>query len=155
MKDLKHLINRISRFCLNRSLGLLLIRLAVAMVFFMHGWGKIHNIPMVEGMMSSFGLPGGTGFFIAWIEVVGGVAMALGVLTRVFGVIFGIQMVVAYFLTGGFSTPYNRHELEIVLILLSFGLALAGSGKYSIWKMECDDCGGMLCDTGKACPTKK
>lgn len=155
MKGFKHWINEASRFCLNRSLGLLLIRLAVAMVFFMHGWSKVHNIPMVEGMMSGFGLPPGTGMFIAWLEVIGGVAMALGVFTRVFGVVFGIQMIFAYFLTGGVATAYQRHELELVLMLLSFGIALAGSGKYSIWKWECDDCGGMLCDRGTSCPVKR
>jgi putative oxidoreductase len=155
MKAFKHWINEASRFCLNRSLGLLLIRLAVALVFFMHGWSKVNNIPGVEGMMTGFGFPAGTGMFIAWLEVIGGLSMALGVLPRVFGVVFGIQMIVAYFLTGGFGSAYQRHELEIVLILLSFGIALTGSGKYSIMKMECDDCGGMLCDRGTSCPMKK
>ena len=139
--------------CLNRSLGLVLIRVAVGLVFFMHGWNKIHNIPMVEGMMSGFGFPGGTGMFIAWLEVLGGIALILGLLTRVFGVIFGIQMLVAIMVTGGVGTGYQPHELEIVLTLLSFGLALSGSGMYSVWKMECDDCGGMLCK-GDECKQK-
>ncbi len=150
---MKDLINRTSRFCLNRSLGLVLIRVAVGLVFLMHGWQKIHNVPMVDGMMSSFGLPGGTGFSIAWLEVIGGIGMIIGAFTRVFGVIFGIEMAVAIFLTG-ITKGYRPHELEIVLMLLSFGLALAGSGRYSVLKMECDDCGGMLCDKGSTCPVK-
>ena len=101
------------------------------------------------------GFPGGTGTFIAWLEVVGGVAMILGIFTRVFGVVFGIEMFVAIIVTGGIGTGYKPHELEIVLTLLSFGLALSGSGKYSLWKMECDDCGGMLCDRDTTCPVKK
>lgn len=155
MKDLKHLINRVSRFCLNRSLGLVLIRIAVGMVFFAHGWMKVNNLPMVTGMFVGMGLTGGVAIFIAWLEVIGGIAMIMGVLTRVFGVVFGVEMIVAYFLTGGFSTPYQKHELELVLMLLAFGLALTGSGKYSVWRMECDDCGGMLCDRGTTCPAKK
>ena len=152
---MKEHINKLSRLCLNRSLGLVLIRIAVGLVFFMHGWNKVHSIPMVEGMMSNFGFPGGTGTFIAWLEVVGGVAMILGIFTRVFGVVFGIEMFVAIIVTGGIGTGYKPHELEIVLTLLSFGLALSGSGKYSLWKMECDDCGGMLCDRDTTCPVKK
>ena len=150
---MKDLINRASRFCLNRSLGLVLIRVAVGLVFLIHGWQKIGNIPGVEGMMANFGLPGGTGFVIAWLEVVGGAAMILGVFTRVFGVIFGIEMLVAIYLTG-IDKGYRPHELEIVLMLLSFGVALAGSGRYSVWKAECEECGGMLCDKGSDC-TKK
>ena len=152
---MKEMMNKASRYCLNRSLGLVFIRVAVGIVFFMHGWQKIHNIPMVEGMMLNFGLVSGTGAFIAWLEVLGGVGLVLGILPRVFGVLFGIEMLVAIFLTGGPATGYRPHELEIVLMLLSFGVALTGSGRYSMWKMECDNCGGMMCDMGKDCPAKK
>ena len=154
MHDVKHWVNHMSRFCLNRSLGLVLIRIAVGLVFLMHGWMKVNNMPMVVGMFAGMGLTGGVAVFIAWLEVIGGIALMLGFLTRVFGVVFGIEMVVAYFLTGGFATPYQKHELELVLMLLSFGLALTGSGKYSVLKMECDDCGGMMCDRGTTCPAK-
>ena len=151
---MKEMINKMSRYCLNRSLGLVFIRVAVGLVFIMHGWMKVNNLSMAEGMLMGFGFPGGTGTFIAWLEVIGGAGVVFGILTRVFGVLFGIEMVVAYFLTGGFSTGYRPHELELVLMLLSFGLAFAGSGKYSLWKMECDDCGGMMCDKGSTCPAK-
>jgi len=153
MQEIKDWINWASRFCLSRSLGLLLIRISVGLVFLMHGWMKIHNIPMVEGMFVHFGLGSWVGDFIAWLEVIGGLAMILGILTRVFGVLFGIEMLVAVFLTG-VGRGYQAHELEIFLMLVAFGLALAGSGKYSLWKMECDDCGGMLCDRGTTCPAK-
>ena len=143
---MKELINRASRFCYRPSLGLLLIRIAVGLVFFMHGWQKIHGIPMVEGMFVHFGMPAATGDFIAWLEVIGGAALILGVLTRIFAVAFGIEMVVAFFLTGGFHSGYRPHELEIFLMLVSFGLALAGSGMYSLYKMHCHNCGGMFCE---------
>ena len=143
---MKALLNMWSRYCLNRNLGLVLIRVAVGMVFLAHGWGKVNNLPMVEGMMTGFGLGAGTGVFIAYLEVIGGLALILGVLTRVFGVIFGIEMLVAILLTGFGKGLYRPHELELVLMLLSFGIALTGSGKYSIYKMECDDCGGIVCE---------
>src|ERR1700722_4151365 len=103
---MKPSINQLSRLTRNRSLGLLLIRLATGLVFFMHGWMKVNNLPGTEGMFVGFGLTSGTGIFIAWLEVIGGIALILGVLTRVFGVIFGIEMLVAIFLTGGFGRGY-------------------------------------------------
>ena len=148
---MKDWINWASRFCLNRSLGLLLIRFALGLVFVMHGWQKVTNISGVEGLFVHLGLGSWVGIFIAYLEVIGGLAMILGVFTRVFGVIFGIEMLVAILLTG-IDKGYRAHELEILLMLVAFGLALAGSGKYSLWKMECDDCGGMLCDRGTTCP---
>ena len=150
---MKDMLNTCSRFCLNRSLGLLLIRCAVGIVFFAHGWGKIHGIGMVEGMMTGFGFPYGTGFFLAWLETLGGLALILGVLPRIVGTIFGIEMLIATLLTGFGRGLYRPHELEIFLMLVSFGIALAGSGRYALLKMECDDCGGMMCKGEKGlCP---
>lgn len=149
---MKNLINRMSRYCWHRSFGLLLIRIAIGMVFLAHGWSKVGNMAATEGMFSQyFGLPAWVAVFIAYLEVIGGVAMILGILTRVFGVILGIEMIVAYFLTGGLGVGYKPHELELVLMLLSFGVALTGSGRWSLYKMECDDCGGMLCKGDEGC----
>ena len=134
---------------MNRSLGLVLFRVAVGLVFLMHGWSKVNNLPMVEGMFVGFGLGSGTGIFIAYLEVLGGLALILGIFTRVFGVIFGIEMLVAIFLTGGIAKGYKPHELELILMLLSFGIALTGSGKYSLYAKECQDCGGIMCNLHK------
>jgi putative oxidoreductase len=139
------MINTVSRALRHRALGLLLIRVAVGIVFFAHGWSKVNNLDMVEGMFLGFGLPGATGVFIAWLEVIGGIAMILGVLTRLFGALFAIEMLVAVFLTGGAAKGYRPHELEIFLLLVSLGVALTGSGRWSIWAGECHHCGGMTC----------
>jgi uncharacterized membrane protein YphA (DoxX/SURF4 family) len=148
--SMKETLNTWSRFFRNRSLGLLVIRAATGIVFFAHGWTKIHSLGMVEGMFVHFGLDGPVGFFIAWLEVVGGLALILGIFTRVFAVVFGIEMLVAIFLTG-VGRGYQSHELELFLMLVSFGIALAGSGRYSLSAMECHNCGGMMCK-GVNCP---
>src|SRR3989344_4824646 len=127
MHHMQPLINSWSYNFGHRSLGLLLIRIGVGLVFLMHGWGKVGNMEMVQGMFVGFGLPAATGIFIAWLEVIGGVAMIIGILPRVFGLLFGIQMLAAIFLTGGFATGYKPHELEILLMLLSIGIMLTGS----------------------------
>jgi len=150
----KH-INRWSYTLGHRSLGLLLIRVAVGVVFFAHGWMKVGNIGGVEGMFVSFGLPGSTGIFIAWLETLGGLALVLGILPRLFGLLFGIEMLVAVFIHG-IPTSYRPHELEILLALLSFGIMFAGSGRFSLWSAECRRCGAHMCKMGPDnCPEMK
>src|ERR1700739_4726108 len=97
---MKASINRLTRFTRNRNLGLFLIRLGTGLVFFMHGWSKINNLPGTEAMFVHFGLGGATGLFIAWLETIGGLCLILGIFTRVFGILFGIEMVVAVFIMG-------------------------------------------------------
>jgi len=140
----------------HRSFGLLLFRIATGLVFLMHGWSKVGNMPMVEGMFMGFGLPGATGIFIAWLEVIGGLALILGILPRLFGLLFGIEMLVAIFLTGFGRGLYKPHELEILLMLLSFGILFAGSGRFALFSGECRRCGAYMCKMGPDnCPVMK
>lgn len=143
---MKDIVNKWSRAGKNRSLGLFFIRFATGLVFLMHGWMKIHNVGGVESMMMGFGLSGGWGVFISWLEVIGGAALILGVFSRLFAALFFIEMVFAVFLTSlGRSFSYPQHETEILLALVSLGIAFAGSGRYSLRAAECHHCGGMAC----------
>lgn len=149
------LINSLSYKFAHRSIGLLLIRVAVGLVFLAHGWMKVGNLSGVEGMFAGFGLPGATGIFIAWLEVLGGLALILGILPRLFALAFGIEMLVAVFLTG-FGRGYQPHELEIFLMLVSFGIMFAGSGRFALWSAECPRCGAYMCKNGpNSCPVMK
>lgn len=150
---MKEWVNSCSRFCHKKSFGLLLIRVGVGLVFLMHGWMKIHNLDMIEGFFAQLGLGATTGVFIAWLEVIGGAALILGVCTRLFALAFGIEMFVALIVTGALSGPFQPHELEALLMLSSFGLAFVGSGRLSLYKGGCAHCGGMMCD-GRTCPVQ-
>lgn len=150
---MQKLINSWSYNLGHRSLGLFLIRLGVGLVFLMHGWMKIQNMMMIRGFFSSLGLPSGTAEFIMLLEIVGGVALIVGVLPRLFGLLFGIEMLVSIFLTGFGKGLYQPHELEIFLMLMSFGIMFAGSGKWAIWSAECPHCGAYMCKLGPTgCP---
>lgn len=139
---MKKLVNTTSRHFYNRDLGLLLIRLAPGLIFLTHGWMKIQNMDQTVMFMAQMGISAPAVYFISWLEVIGGVALILGVATRLFGLLFGIEMLVATMIMG-----FGRGvSLDFVLALISFGVALTGSGKYSIYKMECKQCGGMLCN---------
>jgi putative oxidoreductase len=153
---MQKLINSWSYKLAHRSVGLLLIRIAVGLVFLMHGWSKVGNIAGVEGMFMHMGLPSAVGICIAWLEVLGGLALIVGIVPRLFALLFGIEMLVAVFLTGGPATGYRPHELEIFLMLVSFGIMFAGSGRFALWSAECRRCGAYMCKLGPSnCPEMK
>lgn len=138
--------NGVSRFFYRRNLGLLLLRVATGLIFFLHGWSKVNDLARTVGMFAHMGFPVWVAYFIAWLEVLGGLGLILGIATRFFGLLFGIEMLVATFVVG-----FGRGlGLEFYLAMVSFAIALAGSGAFSVFKMECDTCGGVFCD-GETC----
>jgi putative oxidoreductase len=153
---MKNIINAVSRFCRRRSVGLFFIRAVTGSVFIAHGWDKINNIAGVTAMLTHMGVvsPELFGPFIAWLEVVGGIALFLGVLPRIFGAALGIEMLFAIFLSG-IGRGFHAHELELMLMASSFGIAFIGSGWISIFRLECALCGGMLCAKDEDCPKRQ
>lgn len=127
------LVNRTSRFFYNHSVGLLFIRVALGLLFFTHGLTKVQSLSYTSLMFAHFGFYPWVGLFIAWLEVIGGLALILGIATRVFGLLFAIEMFVASVFIVGFARGINT---EFILMLIAIGVMFAGSGKYSIFKME-------------------
>lgn len=130
------LVNRTSSYFYNHSAGLLLVRIGLGLLFFTHGLSKVENLQFTSTMFVHFGYYAWVGYFIAFLELIGGLALILGVATRIFGFLFGIEMLVAAIFIVGFGRGINT---EFVLALIAFGIGLAGSGKYSIFKMEYDN----------------
>lgn len=151
---MKQMMNRASRFCYNRDLGLLLIRVATGLIFLVHGWEKFGNLAGTGMMMAHLGFGFDMGYFITALEIIGGVFLIAGIGTRIVGVLFGVEMTVAALAVGA-GHGFNGYEFEMLLAAISFGLALAGSGRYSLYKMHCDQCGGMFCKGGPDCREKK
>lgn len=145
-------LNVATRFLYRQSIGLLILRVVTGLVFVMHGSMKIGHIDIVAGFFTHLGIVTGAvgvAWFIALLEVVGGAALILGVATRLFGLLLGIEMIVAIFMTG-VGRGWGQHEFELLLAAASLAIALSGSGKFSLYKMECGHCGGMCCN-GKTC----
>jgi putative oxidoreductase len=132
------MIRHLNKQLYEKNLGLLLIRVGTGLVFFMHGITKLQSIGMVNSFFTkSLGLPPGVAMLVAVIEVVGGAMLVLGVFTRVAAVVLGIEMLVAIFLTGGPAKGgWEQHELEALLMAVSFGLVYTGSGKFSLWHWD-------------------
>lgn len=120
------------------DLALLILRVIVGLIFFMHGWQKVFQYGLA-GVSQGFAgmgvpLPGVTGPFIALLELIGGIALIVGVLTPVFAALLACDMVGAILLVhlkAGFFLP-DGYEFALSLLGASLALALAGAGEYSV-----------------------
>jgi putative oxidoreductase len=118
--------------------GLAVLRIVVGVIFIGHGSQKLFTFGFT-GVASAFGhmgvpLPGFTGPFIAVLEFCGGIALILGLLTRLFafgvfcdmlGAIIIVKLKAGLFGQGGF-------ELELTLCAAAFALMLMGAGGLSV-----------------------
>jgi uncharacterized membrane protein YphA (DoxX/SURF4 family) len=122
-------LNRFSRFCYRPWLGLLLIRVAVGLIFIHHGWTKFENVPGTIHFMGLLGVPAWLAYLVMTVELVGGAMLVAGVLTRAAAVATGIVALVAFSIAVFPMRGFFGGELELLLAFVSFGLALAGSGR--------------------------
>ncbi len=77
---------------------LLLIRLYWGWQFIQTGWAKVHNIGKVCGYFATLGIPAPalTAHFIAGLELVGGLLLVVGLVSRFTGLLLAGNMFVAY-----------------------------------------------------------
>lgn len=74
---------------------------------------------------------------VATLELVGGVALILGVLTRVFAALLAVDMLGALFLVhapAGIFAATGGYELVLILAAAALAVALVGAGKVSVDK---------------------
>lgn len=145
--------------CSHPGLGLLLIRLALGIIFLVHGIAKLRGIDGTA-MFFDMALPVSTSLAVvlAWVvalvETIGGAAMIVGVGTRVFGWLLAIIMVVALIFVKS-KMPFGASELDIMLLASALGIVFAGSGAWSLDRYlarhtgSCDGCD--MCKDGCTC----
>jgi putative oxidoreductase len=115
----------------------LLARLTLAGVFVESGWGKIHNIEKVTEFFTSLGIPApaAQAHFVAYLELLGGVFLFLGLFTRLFSIPLAFTMVVAI-ITAKREDLKEFSDLfgfsEFLYILLFIWLIIEGAGKASL-----------------------
>jgi putative oxidoreductase len=129
------LFNAPSRRQIDTALAVL--RMALGVTFIMHGGQKlfVYGFDGVTGAFSQMGIPapGFFGPFVGFVEFVGGIAIVLGLLTRLAALGVGSTMVVAILtvhLKQGFFNP-GGVELPLALLASAIALVIAGAGAYS------------------------
>lgn len=121
------------------SLGLLLLRVVTGFVFFMHGWQKLfdNGIGQTQTGFNAMGapLPDITAVIVTFLELIGGLALILGALTQIAGILLTIDMLSAMFIThidNGFFVADGGYELVLLLGGAALTLVLTGPGAYSL-----------------------
>jgi putative oxidoreductase len=121
------------------DLALAIIRVVVGVVFFMHGWQKFFTMGMegVGGFFGSLGVPaaGLMAVVVSLVELLGGLALILGVGTRIAAILLAADMFVAFLLVhvaNGFFVSEGGYELVLLLFAGAVGLALSGAGSLSV-----------------------
>jgi putative oxidoreductase len=119
-------------------LSWLLVRCAVGVVLAVHGWGKMAR--GAEAMAPVFVKMGYANpvlliWFLAFVELVGGIAIAIGLFTRVFAAMVTIEMGVilfAHYLPNGFSWLNRGYEYVLLWGLVAMAIWWRGGGPYSV-----------------------
>lgn len=115
------------------------LRIVLGFLFAAHGWQKF-NEWTIAGTQASFakmGIPAAevAAPAVAVLELGGGIALILGVLTRVVAALLVLDMAGALFLVhapAGVFAADGGYELVLLLAAAAFTLALTGAGRYSL-----------------------
>src|SRR5918911_2804430 len=113
--------------------GPLPIRILAGIAFIIHGLPKLSNVAGTEHFLANMvGLPAAMALPIGLLEVIGGIALLVGVLTRIASILFIIEMIgstITAKLSRGFVGGY---ELDLLLMAISISLLLTGPGRISV-----------------------
>ena len=120
------------------NLELLVMRLACSLPFIYHGSAILFGAfggPGPHNFAAFMKMPLVVGYLVGLAQFAGGIAILLGALLRVGAVSVMIVMLGAIFmvhLPHGYDIGHGGMEFALTELLLSFGLLLAGPGKYSL-----------------------
>lgn len=141
-----------------RDIGLLVLRVGVAILLITHGYGKLFGhapgMEMFTGMVTGMGfpLPAVFAYLAALSEFVGGIALLLGVFTCAAGALNAVTMFVAFAFAHKFNL--NAGGAAFALLASTIALALLGPGKYSVAAMMCKEKEGCCGMDGNCCNKK-
>jgi putative oxidoreductase len=110
------------------------IRVIAGIAFIMHGLPKLSNLHGTQGFFGSQGLPPELALPVSLLELIGGIVLIVGILTRIASILFIIEMMSTTFIlkfSHGFSGP-GGFELDAIMLSITISLLLSGPGRISI-----------------------
>ncbi|WP_395704603.1 DoxX family protein [Rhodococcus ruber] len=121
-----------------RNVGLLVARVVIGIVFLAHGLQKVNQGYSAtkagfEGM--DVPVPALSAFYATWVETLGGIALIIGLLVPIFGVLLLVNMLGAFVFVhigNGIYVTDGGWELVGALGAGALVLAVVGAGAYSV-----------------------
>lgn len=120
------------------ALAITLVRIVVGVVFLVHGAQKlfVFGIHGITGGFTQMGipLPAVAGPVVTFVEFLGGIALILGIFSRIAAILLAIDMCGAIvFVHGknGFFLPMG-FEYALTLLVLNIAIATGGPGAYAV-----------------------
>jgi putative oxidoreductase len=121
------------------SFGPLPLRITAGIAFIVAGLPIFEKISVNQGFFISLGLPPDLLIPIALLEVIGGILLIVGVLTRITASIFVIEMIGATIVVwlsqsfvGGPLLKQSTMMTSLLLMAISINLIMTGPGRISI-----------------------
>lgn len=124
--------------------GLFLLRLTLGVIFFAHGSQKVlgwFGGPGLGGTvhyMARMGIPAPLAYLAAFTELLGGIALILGLLSRLASMGLAVNMLVAILTAPGpkgFFAP-KGFEYPLALLAMAVLIVLAGPGQIAVADLE-------------------
>ena len=110
------------------------LRIIAGIGFMIHGLPKLLDIPGTQSSFTNMGLPQELAVIIGLLEFIGGLAILLGIFTRIAAIFLAIDMIGAILsvkLSKGFIGGF---ELDLLYLAIMISLILTGPGSLSIEK---------------------
>ena len=120
-----------------QPVGLLALRIALAIIFLSHGYPKLAHLrggAQMQGFFVEHGLPGYFVYVAGVLETFGGGLLLLGLFTRGAALLLAIEMSVAIWKVHSLHGYLAVHDYEFPLTLATacFALATIGAGLISV-----------------------
>lgn len=112
--------------------GLVLVRVGLAAVFIAHGYAKLANIDQTIAFFGSLGLASFFAYLVGLVELLGGLAMLLGVYTKYAGYLLALVMLVAIVKVKWAVGFMGGWEFDLVLLLNALAISWTGPGEYTV-----------------------
>lgn len=117
------------------NVGLLILRLAVAIIFIYHALPKLKN---AKGMAQMMGMPAGMIFMLGGVEFLSSIGLVLGIYTQLAAALLAIVMIGAiYFKMAKWHMPFaamdkTGWEFDLILLAANIAILLSGGGSIGI-----------------------